>query len=546
MEQNGEFVAGTLRLVNEPGETDRPSRVVLVPAPTKNINDPLNWSRGAKLWVASNLLAWTFFANAAIAWTSPAWAVWTIELNTTFTLLNYGQALLVLMCGFGCLFLQPWALKYGRRSVYVLGSILILIGLALGATMKNINGFYAYMILSGFGSAPSYATIITSLIDITFLHQKGRVLSLYGIVLILGNFLPPVAAGYITQSQGWKWCFYYLIIFFVVSSLLVLSCAEETLFPRTSIVANVEHGIDRIDTEVRDESSEIASKQPVDGTYEASLSTPLPTSVGEPQENVTSVPTQRYTYAQRMTLFRPNTNVKASYIKLTFEVFQVCTLPAAVWASWMIAIATFVVGYVFTTQASFFAAPPYNFDASQLGLMYFALIIGNFIGAIYGGNVADWIVLRLAKANNGIAEAEHRLWAYIPVPFLGAIGVLLYGVGASHGIHWIVPCLGLVFVGIFLNASLPVAMGYALDSYVDLSGEIVQLSNFIRNLVGGAFTFGIQPWITYNGAQTTSIIIAVVIFVLNLSSIPFQIWGKSIRRRTAKRYLKLTNRATYY
>lgn len=450
------------------------------------------------------------------------------------------------MCGFGCLFLQPWALKYGRRSVYILGSVLILIGLALGATMKNINGFYAYMILSGFGSAPSYATIITSLVDITFLHQKGRILSLYGIVLILGNFLPPVAAGYITQSQRWKWCFYYLIIFFAASSLLVLFGAEETLFPRNSITFNVALGIDSVDSELKPEHSKAASKVSTGGTYEAPMSTPSTNCIPEPQVSANPVPTERYTYAQRMTIFRPNANVKASYIKLTFEVFQVCALPAAFWASWMIAIATFVVSYVFTTQASFFAAPPYNFDASQLGLMYFALIIGNFVGAIYGGNVADWMVLRLAKANSGIAEAEHRLWAYIPVPFLGAIGVLLYGVGASHGIHWIVPCLGLVLVGIYLNASLPVCLGYALDSYVDLSGEIVQLSNFIRNVAGGAFTFGIQPWITYNGAQTTSIIIAGLVFVLNLSSIAFQIWGKAIRKRTEKRYIRLTKRATYY
>ena len=99
--------------------------------------------------------------------------------------------------------------------------------------MTSINYFFAYVILAGFGSAPSYATIVTSLIDMSFQHQKGRILSLYGIVLIAGNFLPPVPAGYIVDSQGWKWCFYYLIIFFAVSSVLVLVAAEETAFPRS-------------------------------------------------------------------------------------------------------------------------------------------------------------------------------------------------------------------------------------------------------------------------------------------------------------------------
>lgn len=446
------------------------------------------------------------------------------------------------MCGVGCFFLQPCALKYGRRITYVIGSIFILVGLVLGVEMTSINFFFAYMALAGFGSAPAYATIITSLIDVSFLHQKGRILSLYGIVLISGNFLPPVAAGYIIQAQSWKWCFYYLIIFFTLSTLILILGAEETIFPRenTQLIA-----IDAIDRNASVESRH-DELQTMDSNTKPTGEQVDQTEIATCELASSSASTKRYPYLQKIVLFRRNPTVKVSYLKLSIEVCELVVLPGPIWASAMIALGTFVVGLVFTTQASFFASPPYNFSPSQLGLMYFALIIGNFIGSIYGGSFADWIVLWKAKRSDGISEPEHRLLAYHSMGFFAAGGILCYGVGASAGAHWTLPCFGLILIGFYLNASLPIALGYALDSYVDIAGEIVQLTNFLRNVAGGVFTFGIQPWVNYNGARNTSIILAMLILVLNLSSIPLQVWGKAIRRKTAKRYAKILTRATFY
>lgn len=47
-------------------------------------------------------------------------------------------------------------------------------------------------------------------------------------------------------------------------------------------------------------------------------------------------------------------------------------------------------------------------------------------------------------------------------------------------------------IGLYTNVCLPIALGYALDSYPELEDEIVQLSNFVRNVGGGALTFCIQ------------------------------------------------------
>ncbi|KAH7153792.1 major facilitator superfamily domain-containing protein [Fusarium sp. MPI-SDFR-AT-0072] len=526
----GFSVPGTVRLfenhLQHGGFQADGGGVILVPAPTTNVNDPLNWSKGEKLWVSSTLLLWTFLANACIAWCSPSWAIWVVDLKTDFTQLSYGQALLVMTCGVGVMFLQPVALKYGRRLSYLIGSLLIIAGLACGLSMTSIGLYFVYMTLGGFGSAPSYSTIVTSLLDISFLHQKGKALSIYGFVLLLGNFLPPLAAGYIVDSQGWVWVFRYLLVFFGVSTLLVLFTAEETSFARFA---------NHVQEAVAVPSETVASNpNPKDKMRQSQVqaaagpASPQPADVAE-----------RFTYLQKMTIYRNNHEVKAGYWRLVLSMAKVTALPAALWASFQLAISTLVVGVVMTTQASFFSIPPYNFTPAQMGLMYIPLMIGSFMGVFIGGTLADWLLVRMARKSDGIHEPENRLWVYLLVPPLAAAGCLLYGVGASIGVHWILPCIGLFLIGVYTNVCLPIALGYALDSYPEVEDEIVQLSNFVRNVGGGALTFCIQPWINASGPRNTIIYLVVIIFVVHATSIIFQFRGKALRSRSASVYYRI-------
>lgn len=156
-----------------------------------------------------------------------------------------------------------------------------------------------------------------------------------------------------------------------------------------------------------------------------------------------------------MILFRDNKQVK----QLLAAMFSVSRLPAVTWACIQITYATVVVGYVLTTQASFFSVPPYNFTPEKLGLMCFAIIIGSVLGFFLGGWFSDWLVMRLTKRNGGLYEPEFRLWTKPPLSGLAAGGVLPCGIGASVGAHWMVPCLGLASICIYIEASLACALG---------------------------------------------------------------------------------------
>lgn len=365
-------------------------------------------------------------------------------------------------------------------------------------------------------------------------------ISMYGLTVIAGNFLPPLATGYIVDTQGWQWCFRYLLMFFGISTLLMAFAVEETAFLREShhdhIVSNGEPV--KVAAAPYDACTDLDAKPPTNIMTRASTSGSQSTPAGRPA--LSAEP--RHSYWQRMSIYRHRETIKAGYWSIVFASFRLATLPAPVWASIQLVVTTFLVGVVMTTQAMLFSVAPYNFTTAQMGLMYIALLLGSLVGSYLGGPATDWLVILMAKRNGGIHEPEHRLLAWIPVPFLASGGTLLYGLGAYNQLHWTVPCIGLFLIGIYLNLSLPVCLGYAFDCYTSLEDETAQLTNTIRNVGGGVLTFAVQPWINASGVKNTTIAISVLVFFLHMSGLVFQLKGKAIRSRYAPTYYNLVER----
>jgi len=87
----------------------------------------------------------------------------------------------------------------------------------------------------------------------------------------------------------------------------------------------------------------------------------------------------------------------------------------------------------------------YGFAAWQSGLCFIAGLLFTLCG-IYGGGVfSDWVADYFTKRNGGIREPEMRLPALMLGLIASPVGLLLYGFGIEHKLHWIVPTLGLGF-----------------------------------------------------------------------------------------------------
>ena len=133
------------------------------------------------------------------------WAATTEELGYSIKNQTYGFGLNTLGLAVGCMLFIPFALKFGRRPIYIFS---ICVGIGTGiwqARMQNITDLYGSNIISGLGGAIAETLCQMTIADIFFLHQRGRANGLYIVMVNIGAFLAPVAAGYSAASQGWRW-----------------------------------------------------------------------------------------------------------------------------------------------------------------------------------------------------------------------------------------------------------------------------------------------------------------------------------------------------
>lgn len=67
---------------------------------------------------------------------------------------------------------------------------------------------------------------------------------------------------------------------------------------------------------------------------------------------------------------------------------------------------------------------------------------------------------------------------------------------------------------------------------------------FMRNVFAVVILFALTPWITAMGLLNVHIIVAAIMFAVQLLAVAFLIWGKRFRVSVAKRYLERAQRQT--
>lgn len=517
-------VQGTTTLKHQRGTK---SDVLLIPQPTSDPEDPLNWRSFRKEYHFSLLIIWGTLAAASVNWSGPVWNQLADDLYTTIDDLNITAALCFAFLGIGCIILQPTAMKIGRRPVYIIGTFLNFIGCILGGFQTNVQTYYAVNILTGFGAAPVDSLVQISTTDIFFAHERGTRLSCFAFALGTGSYMGPVAAGYITESQSWNWCFWYLVIFFGIIMILQIFTLEESVFRRPLPSSATLADPDRTATN----SIELKS-----GDIDSNTS--KTTSVVYHTLPASTEHTQPLTYWQRMApIHTKHANPKPWWVLAIFP-FRLVIFPAVIWTGIMGGIQIMWLSLLSVTQSELFSEPPYNFGIAAVGDTNVAAFVGAIFGMLWGGPLSDWYVQRRARQNKGIMEPESRLWLLIVPAILNSAGLLMYGLGAYRGLPWIISAgVGTALIGFGIGSGGAICLTYAVDCYPGIAAESMVLILFVRDVLGFGFTFAIQPWIDGIGGQAATICMAAICLVSGLSFLIMTRWGKKFRARTAKSYL---------
>ncbi|KAE8873385.1 hypothetical protein PTNB73_00017 [Pyrenophora teres f. teres] len=481
--------------------------LMLHPEPSSDPDDPLNWSKMRKLInfsMVGSFVLWTF---VQLQVGPTAWGPMMAQLGLSIDQLNQGSAMVSTGLALGCIVFVPFVHKFGRRPLYLISSAMQLAAVIWQAKTYTYGDLMGACTISGLGGAVSEAIVQVTIADVFFVHQHGTMNAWYLIFTAVGATLGPVASGFIVQSQGWRWVWWYCTIFLSVNLFLVAFFFEESKYVpviqghsvhHTAETATPKNGrADDAELDKKDRREQHVSELQ---RLESRIDPTLP----------------RKTYRQRMALYTKSEGT------ITHHFYQpiiiLCTFPAATFAALTYGMLLACLALMSSMSATYMLQPPYNFGPAGVGLI----------------NIAPSLVR--PSASLGIYEPEMRLWVGLAAAILLPAGLIIFGVGLHKGLHYMVICVGFSLFGFCFVFASGIALSYATDCYQEILGDVMIGVTFMRNAFSVVILFALTPWIKRNGIQNVCLITAAICFVVLLFPIPLLIWGKRIRISTAQKY----------
>ncbi|KAJ8145237.1 hypothetical protein OXX80_002924 [Metschnikowia pulcherrima] len=553
---NEDFIPGTINIYSfsaEEGHSNlkvTKNNVILVPQPSDSVNDPLNWARSKKLW---NFLLLAFITGFTAATSNDAGATQD-SLNELYGIsydaMNSGAGVLFIAIGWTTFLLTPVASLYGRKVSYFICIFVGLVGAVWFAVCKRTSDTVWSQLFVGASEACAEAHVQQSLTDMYFQHQLGAVLTVYILATSVGTYLGPLIAGFIVEGAGFRWVGWIAV--FISAGLLavIFFGMHETMFDRKKyqgVVQQTSSGQFDLKTEKKDIFAEKKESNGIDENLSVSSNMSVHSNnleLAVTHKRGAREPKISYWRSVAMITKAPNlvgTGIK-QYLKRLLLLFRVFLFPPTLFSGLVWGMQDALLTFYLTVEDDEYYDPPYNYGNTQVALMNVPCLIGAVIGCVYAGIVSDWFTIWMAKRNNGVQEAEYRLYFLIIPAILTPVGLILFAVGTDQHWPWFPTYFGLALIGIGFGSSGDVSMGYLMDAYPDMVIEMMAGVSVINNMFGCIFTFACSPWLDAMGNTKTFIILAVITVIVMGGAIPFIIYGKRIRKWTKPWYLDYCHR----
>ncbi|EON66743.1 hypothetical protein W97_05989 [Coniosporium apollinis CBS 100218] len=496
-----------------------PHPIILVPQPSDDPNDPLNWP----LWKRDVILVVLSLLSVIASTLSPLLAATTLNLSLHFERSFTDMALLtgyhLLGVGIAGLLFVPQARVWGKRHLYILGTVVLIFSSAWGgATGKNYNSLLWARIFQGVGLAPFEALVNASVGDLYFVHERGKRMALSNLALFGGAFCTPVVVGKMASTLGWDWTFYFVAIFSAVFLPAVIFFVPETAYRREA----------NSDTDIRAATTGAPRSLPsTNGSLENGNGD---SEINPLRDGAVASPPAKVSFAQSLMPFNGR-KTDENFWELLFRPFPLFFHPGILWAcliqgtliGW-----TVMIGIVL---AAIMLGPPLFFDEVDTGYMYAGAFIGAFLGFILAGIMADWIPNLMTRRNRGIYEPEFRMVLVIPQLILGCAG--LYGFGitsantAKYGWFWPDFFFSLEVMGMVLGAVASAL--YIVDAHRDIAVEAFTCLLVFKNIFSFGLTWSSYDWLVAYGIKPIFNAVASVQLVICLLTVPMYVFGKRNR-----------------
>ncbi|KIY47729.1 MFS general substrate transporter [Fistulina hepatica ATCC 64428] len=408
----------------------RHGRIDLIPLPSDDPLDPLNWS-SARKHILLSLVAFHAcfgpFSAASISeplMKSPCSQLLAIDFGCSITEASYFVSVPIIFLGAAPLFWGPVAARIGAKRPIYLMSVLISAALHLAlAYCKTYGSFMALRALQAIFICPPQSIGASTISDMFFQHEKGQKMGIWALLVSVGPMCGPLIMGPLLYHTGrWQWTFYLLAIVNLAHFVLYIFFCPETTFDR-------------------------------------------PERTAVHVEYMTPAPGKWYTPYVQFKRHSP-----APWSRLPLEIIaplKYIYRPTVFLPSLAYAIPFTYTNVLLTVQVPALLGQKYDLNEQQIGLQFLAPLIGAMLGEPIAGYGSDkWMEYRVRKAG-GRREPEWRLPCALPGFVIAIVGLMIFGVqlqNTTAGVWNVTPDIGSAISLFGVQLLTTVCVTYAIES----------------------------------------------------------------------------------
>lgn len=519
------------------------AKQVLVPQPSDDPHDPLNWSIGWKIAAIAASTSVTFTQGFGPLSLAPMFPYYIKDFNCTLAQAVQFIGVLILVLGFSNFLWVPISTSFGRRPVYIFSQLICFGSSIWRARAKSYGSFMGACVLNGIGAGPSETIEPAVIADIFFLHARGKWNTMYWVFYMGSLMVAPIISGAMADHRGWRSFWWLNTALLGASLLMVIFMFPETRWHRKhpdEIASSSSLSQDspassteKMAATALEKTSDINIDEAAIRQAPTSISAVLPELGFSEQEIAARDPYlgKGTPSKQQWRLFQPNAHPFKSILLDLWIPWKLFAFPIVEFASFVVSWSCSSFLTINLTQSQAFAAPPYNFSSQSIGFMNFAILVGALIGLATAGPLSDWVSARATAKNRGIREPEMRLPAMIPYVIIMMLGNVVVSVGYQN--HWpwqAIVIIGFTCAGIQVAALPSIASTYAVDSYKPVTGSLFVSITINKNLWGYGFSKFITPWAIADGFVPPIMTNASLITLWCLFGILFYYKGKTFRK----------------
>ena len=391
----------------------------------------------------------------------------------------------VYLLGFaaGPLLVAPLSEIYGRVIVYNICNVGF-IGFAVGSALApTLDALIVIRFFCGTFACAAVTNGGGTIADMVAQEHRGKAMAAYSIGPLLGPIVGPIAGGFITEAVGWRWAFWVLAIAAGVLAIPMAVALQESYAP-----VILERKVARLRKETGNEllrSKLDIGLSPAD-YFKRGIIRPL-----------------------KMLFKSPIINITSLYMAISYGYLYL----------------------MFTTMTTVFQ-DTYGFSTGTVGLAYLGLGVGSLLGILYTSISSDRAVRKqAAQSESGHAAPEYRLPALPLGAFLIPVGLFIYGWTAKYKVHWIVPILSHVPIGIGnLMVFMSIQM-YLVDAFSIYAASAIAVNTVVRSIAGALLPMAGLPMFDTLGLGWGNSLLGFLALATVPAAFALMKWGGFLRKK---------------